>query len=59
MASKATDTLIILLELALFGVVVGAAVWQAPNADWDLALFGILLGFSVFSDLTSIETNRA
>ena len=25
--------------------------------DWDSALFGILLGFSVFSDLTAIETN--
>ena len=36
--------------------VVGAAVWQAPKADWNLALFGILLGFSVFSDVMSIET---
>ena len=37
-------------------MVVAAAVWQAPNADWDLALFGILLGFSIFSDVMSIET---
>ena len=37
-------------------VVVAAAVWQAPNADWNLALFGILLGFSAFSDVMSIET---
>src|SRR5262245_44604935 len=36
---------------------VAVAVWQAPSADWDLALFGILLGFSVFSDLTAIETS--
>jgi putative nucleotidyltransferase with HDIG domain len=32
------------------------AVWRAPHANWDLALFGILLGFSVFSDVMSIET---
>jgi putative nucleotidyltransferase with HDIG domain len=44
-----------LLALALVGVVV-AAVWQAPNGDWNLALFGILLGFSAFSDVMSIET---
>ena len=36
--------------------VVAAAIWQAPNANWDLALFGILLGFSAFSDVMSIET---
>ena len=33
-----------------------AAVWQAPNGNWDWALFGTLLGFSAFSDLMSIET---
>ena len=32
------------------------AVWQAPQANWNLALFGILLGFSAFSDVMSIET---
>ena len=37
-------------------LVVAAAVWQAPNANWDLALFGILLAFSIFSDVMSIET---
>jgi putative nucleotidyltransferase with HDIG domain len=37
-------------------VVIAAAVWQAPNAEWNLALFGILLGFSAFSDVMSIET---
>jgi len=44
--------------LVAIGVVavVAAAVWQAPNADWNLALFGILLGFSAFSDVMSIET---
>jgi putative nucleotidyltransferase with HDIG domain len=37
-------------------VAVAAAVWQAPNGDWDWALFGTLLSFSAFSDLMSIET---
>jgi putative nucleotidyltransferase with HDIG domain len=37
-------------------LVLAAAVWRAPSADWDLALFAILLGFSVFSDLTAIST---
>ena len=44
-----------LLGTALVAVV-AAAIWQAPAANWDLALFGILLGFSVFSDVMSIET---
>ncbi len=35
---------------------VAAAVWQAPNGNWDWALFGTLLGFSAFSDIMSIET---
>jgi putative nucleotidyltransferase with HDIG domain len=37
-------------------VVVVVAVWQAPQANWNLPLFAILLGFSVFSDLTAIST---
>jgi len=36
--------------------VIVLGVLRAPTADWDVALFGILLGFSVFSDLTAIET---
>ncbi|HVC07257.1 MAG TPA: HD-GYP domain-containing protein [Solirubrobacterales bacterium] len=37
-------------------MIVAAAVWRGPTANWDPALFGILLGFSVFSDLTAIST---
>jgi putative nucleotidyltransferase with HDIG domain len=44
-----------LLSAALVAMV-GIAIWQAPSANWDLSLFGILLGFSVFSDVMSIET---
>jgi putative nucleotidyltransferase with HDIG domain len=44
------------LTAAAFAGAVGVGIWRAPNADWDLALFGVLLGFSIFSDLMSIET---
>ncbi|MGC1165357.1 MAG: HD-GYP domain-containing protein [Solirubrobacterales bacterium] len=37
--------------------VVALGVWAGPSADWDPALFAILLGFSIFSDLTAIETS--
>jgi putative nucleotidyltransferase with HDIG domain len=45
------------LLVTCLAVVVAVAALLAPTADWDLALFGILLGFSVFSDLTAIETS--
>jgi putative nucleotidyltransferase with HDIG domain len=45
----------VLMSLAMLAAV-AIAVLRAPTADWDIALFGILLGFSVFSDLTAIET---
>lgn len=46
----------LLLAAGLIGVVV-FGVLRAPTANWDFALLGILLGFSVFSDLTAIETS--
>jgi putative nucleotidyltransferase with HDIG domain len=50
--------LIIGLELLLLAAVVTAAAFTSSSmANWDIALFGILLGFSVFSDLTAIETS--
>jgi putative nucleotidyltransferase with HDIG domain len=57
MAEKRSTTAIDALQIAALVAAAAVAVWQAPNADWDPALFGILLGFSVFSDLTAIETN--
>ncbi len=58
MQTKRPTPLIIGLELALLGAVAVAAVLRAGSADWDPALFGILLGFSIFSDLTAIETEK-
>src|SRR6187397_1308264 len=46
----------VLLWSAL-AAVVAIGIWRAPTADWEPVLFGILLGFSIFSDLTAIETN--
>jgi putative nucleotidyltransferase with HDIG domain len=45
----------VLLSLAML-TAIAIGVLRAPTANWNLALFGILLGFSVFSDLTAIET---
>jgi putative nucleotidyltransferase with HDIG domain len=33
-----------------------AAVWWAPQCNWNLPLFAVLLAFSVFSDLTAVST---
>jgi putative nucleotidyltransferase with HDIG domain len=52
-STKAIDALQVLVLLGAAGV----AVWRAPGADWNLEVLGILLGFSIFSDLTAIETN--
>jgi putative nucleotidyltransferase with HDIG domain len=37
-------------------LVVAAAVWWAPECNWDPALFGVLFAFAVFSDLTAFST---
>jgi putative nucleotidyltransferase with HDIG domain len=52
---RPSKLILTLLAIAFVGVV-AAAVWQAPNANWDWALFGTLLALSAFSDITSIET---
>ncbi|HZK15037.1 MAG TPA: HD-GYP domain-containing protein [Solirubrobacterales bacterium] len=56
MQAKRPTPLIITLELALLCTVGVAVALRAGSGDWDPALFAILLGFSVFSDLTAIET---
>jgi putative nucleotidyltransferase with HDIG domain len=56
MDSERPSKLIIGLEVGgLFAAVV-VGILTAGTADWDLGLFGILLAFSVFSDLTAIDT---
>jgi len=54
-AERPTSLIITAQVLWLCGVaaVVGLT---SSSASWDLGLFGILLGFTVFSDLTAIET---
>ncbi|HEY7256662.1 MAG TPA: HD-GYP domain-containing protein [Solirubrobacterales bacterium] len=36
-------------------IAIAVAIWRIPYANWDTGLFAILLGFSIFSDVTSIE----
>jgi putative nucleotidyltransferase with HDIG domain len=57
MPTERPTPLIIALEFALLAVVIVLSVLDIASADWDLALLGILLGFSIFSDLTAIETS--
>jgi putative nucleotidyltransferase with HDIG domain len=38
-------------------VVAAAAVWLAPEANWNLLLFASLLGLCVLSDLTAVDTS--
>ncbi|MGB7587108.1 MAG: HD-GYP domain-containing protein [Solirubrobacterales bacterium] len=56
-AKRPTPLIITVQVVGLCGVaavsIVGLGV---SSARWDLPLFGILLGFTVFSDLTAIET---
>lgn len=57
MEAKRPTPFVIFLELVLLLVVLAAAVVRADSGSWDLGLFGVLLAFSVFSDLTAIETS--
>jgi len=56
MGSNRPTKAVIAAQSAALAMIVAAAVWRGPTANWDPALFGILLGFSVFSDLTAIST---
>jgi putative nucleotidyltransferase with HDIG domain len=57
MEQERPTTRIILLEIGLLCLVVVAAILRGDHANWDPGLFGVLLAFSVFSDLTAIETS--
>jgi putative nucleotidyltransferase with HDIG domain len=56
MPSKRPTSLFLFAEVCLFAAIIAVAVLLAPDADWDPALFGLLFAFTVFSDLTAIET---
>jgi putative nucleotidyltransferase with HDIG domain len=47
------SNILLLIGLA---IVVAAGLIAAADANWDFGLFGVLLVFSIFSDLTAIET---
>jgi putative nucleotidyltransferase with HDIG domain len=45
------------LQAGALALVCAAAVWQAPQGDWDIGLLVVLFAFAAFSDLTAITTN--
>jgi putative nucleotidyltransferase with HDIG domain len=42
-----------------FALVLAATILRAPASNWDFALLGILLAFSVFSELTAVDTDSS
>ena len=56
MTEDRPSRLIIGAEFAALVALSALAGWLAPTANWDLGLFFVLLGFSIFSDMTAIET---
>jgi putative nucleotidyltransferase with HDIG domain len=57
MLSESPPRTAIRFQVCALLVVVGVAVWQAPNGNWDLGLFGILLLFALISHFTAVETS--
>src|SRR5262249_53723065 len=45
----------VLLAIGMVIAIV-AAVFYAPEANWDFALFGLLIALAVFGELTGIQT---
>jgi putative nucleotidyltransferase with HDIG domain len=56
MGKERPTPLILGVQAAALLAAVGASIWQAPQANWDLDLFAVLLAFSLFSDLTAVST---
>jgi putative nucleotidyltransferase with HDIG domain len=56
MADKRPTRLAIAGMASALAATAAAAVWRAPECNWELGLFAVLLIFSVFSDLTAVST---
>ena len=48
---------VIALQAVALVVVIGFAIFEAPQGNWDLGLLLVLFAFAAFSDLTAITTN--
>jgi putative nucleotidyltransferase with HDIG domain len=57
MADNRPSRIVIAGMVAGLLVVAAAAVWWAPEANWNLLLFASLLGLCVLSDLTAVDTS--
>jgi putative nucleotidyltransferase with HDIG domain len=55
MARNRPSRIVIVGMAAGLAAVAAAAVWRAPDANWNPVLLAVLLAFCVFSDLTAVE----
>jgi putative nucleotidyltransferase with HDIG domain len=55
MARNRPSRIVIVGMAAGLAAVAAAAVWRAPDANWNPILLAVLLAFCVFSDLTAVE----
>jgi putative nucleotidyltransferase with HDIG domain len=46
-------------ECVVFALVLAFAILRAPYGNWDIALLAILLAFSVFSEITAVDTDSS
>jgi putative nucleotidyltransferase with HDIG domain len=56
MAQKRPTRLAIAVMLAGLGLTTAAAIWRAPECNWNLPLFTVLLAFATFSYITAVAT---
>jgi putative nucleotidyltransferase with HDIG domain len=56
MVQKRPTRLAIAVMFAALALTAAAAVWRAPECNWNMALFVVLLVFATFSYLTAVGT---
>jgi putative nucleotidyltransferase with HDIG domain len=57
--AKRPSRIVVVAECIALGGSIALGIWQAGEANWDLALFLLLLVFSVASDLSAVETGAS
>ena len=56
MVQKRPSRLAIAVMFAALALTAAAAVWRAPECNWNIPLFAVLLAFATFSYLTAVGT---
>jgi putative nucleotidyltransferase with HDIG domain len=57
--SKRPSRFVIAFELLGIAVAAAVAIWQAPEANWDIGFFLVMIGLSAVSDLTAASSGSA